>query len=241
VIVVKALPNIGALGTHPFYVRPLGLISVILPKLAGFTGGAFMFCTREAFHATGGFNERLYWAEEIAFALALKRAGRFVVLWERVPTSGRRFRQLSGLQLLVGGVRMVSSPFKTFTQRSSVERVWYDSNRADDDKMPKTLAVRVSNGIALVVVIALATGPAWNLIPWSLTPMGSPLGKFRLAIGTLLCHAGLLFWPVAIIVKPAFEIWAGDKVSWATVAVGQSYSQGLKPQVDQGGMQGGGA
>jgi hypothetical protein len=33
---------------------------------------------------------------------------------------------------------------------SSVEKVWYDSNRADDDKMPDTLAVRISNAIALL-------------------------------------------------------------------------------------------
>jgi len=51
--------------------------------------------------------------------------------------------------------------------------------------------------------------------------------------------AGIINDPNAV--KPAFEIWAGYKVPWATVAVGQSYSQGLKPQVDQGGMQGGGA
>src|SRR5207249_3599671 len=82
---------------------------VIVVTLAGFTGGAFMFWRREAFHATGGFDERLYWAEEGACALALKREGRFVVLWERVLTSGRRFRTMSGsgLQMLAFCARAV--------------------------------------------------------------------------------------------------------------------------------------
>src|SRR5262249_16662633 len=75
----------------PIYIRLISFLSV-LAKFVGFTGGAFMFCTKEAFLATGGFNERLYWREEGDFALALKREGRFAVLWKPVLTSGRRFR-----------------------------------------------------------------------------------------------------------------------------------------------------
>ena len=112
-----------------------------------------MFCTREAFHATGGFNERLYVAEELALAMALKREGRFVVLWERVLTSGRRFRTMSGLAMLGICTRAIFFPKKTFTRRTSLEKIWYDSNREDDDKMPNTLGVQVSNGIALLVII----------------------------------------------------------------------------------------
>ncbi|MFO1497869.1 MAG: methyltransferase [Verrucomicrobiota bacterium] len=113
---------------------------------------------RREFPLTGGFNERLYWAEEIAFALALKREGRFVVLWDPVSTSGRRLRKLSGVQLLAGGIRTVFSPVKMFTQRSAVQNIWYDSNRADDDKVPNSFVVRVSNGITLAVMLVLASG-----------------------------------------------------------------------------------
>jgi uncharacterized membrane protein YidH (DUF202 family) len=183
----------------PLYVRLLGFLAVILPKLVGFTGGAFMFCTREAFQATGGFNERLYWGEEGVFALVLKREGRFVGLWERVITSGRRFRKISGLEMLASGVRMVFSPFKFFTQRASVEKVWYDSNRADDDKMPDSLAVQVSNAITLLIVIAVVTELVWCFTPWSLTPLACPQGKIRLVIGSFLCHVGLLFWPIGMV------------------------------------------
>jgi glycosyltransferase involved in cell wall biosynthesis len=181
----------------PLYIRVTAVLQVAGSKLVGFTGGAFMFCTREAFLATGGFNERLFWGEEGGFALALKRHGRFVVLWKPVLTSGRRFRKTSALQLLIGGVRMIFSPVKMVTQRSSVEKIWYDSNRADDDKMPTSLPDRVSNAIALVVLLLMATGPLWNFIPRSLTPWDSPLGKFRFVDGTILCHIGLIFWPLA--------------------------------------------
>jgi len=63
----------------PLYARLLLIFLAFAPKLVGFTGGAFMFCTRDAFHAAGGFDERLHWAEEGGFALALNRQGRFFV------------------------------------------------------------------------------------------------------------------------------------------------------------------
>jgi glycosyltransferase involved in cell wall biosynthesis len=190
-------------GIVPLYIRLVAFLSVIGAKLVGFTGGAFMYCTRAAFQATGGFNERLYWAEEGAFALALKRRGRFVVLWKPVLTSGRRFRTvfrtMPVLQLPVFVARMVFSPFKMMTRRASVEKIWYDSNREGDETMPDSLGVRVSNGIVLLITIVLLTGPIWYFIPRSLTPLASPLGKFRFVIGTFLCHAGLVFWPFAVL------------------------------------------
>jgi glycosyltransferase involved in cell wall biosynthesis len=187
-------------GIVPLYVRLIAFLAVIGAKLISFTGGAFMFCTREAFHATGGFDERFYWAEEGTFALRLKRIGRFVVLWQPVLTSARRFRTLSGRQFPAFIARLVFSPSKTFTQRASVEKIWYDSNRANDGPTPDSLGARMTNGIILLIVILLLTGPLWNFIPWSLTPWGSPLGKFRFVDGTFLCHVGLIFWPFAIIV-----------------------------------------
>ena len=184
--------------TVPLYGHLLALLCVVVAKVAGFTGGAFMFCTRDAFHATGGFNERLYWAEEGGFALALKREGRFVVLWECVHTSGRRLRTVSGLQLLTFCTRAVLSPLKMFTQRSSVENIWYNSNRENDDKMSHSLAVRASNAIGLLILIVLLTGPVWNFVPWSLTPLDSPVGKVRFVIRMFLSHVGLVFWPLGM-------------------------------------------
>jgi glycosyltransferase involved in cell wall biosynthesis len=182
----------------PLYIRAFGFLGIIGPMLIGFTGGAFMFCTRAAFQATGGFSERLFWGEESLFALALKREGRFVVVRNPVHTSGRRARKTSAGQLALGGLRIIFSPVRMFTQRSSVEKIWYDSNRADDDRMPSSLAARLSNGIVFVLLLALFTAPIWNFIPMSLTPLASPQGKVRFVLATFVCHACLLFWPAAI-------------------------------------------
>ena len=122
------------------------------------------------------------------------------MLWKPVITSARRFRALSGLQLPAFFARMVFSPFKTFTRRASVEKIWYDSNREGDGKISVSLAAKVTNGIALLIVIVLVTGPVWIFLPRSLTPWGTPLGKMRFVIGTFLSHVGLIFWPVALIV-----------------------------------------
>jgi glycosyltransferase involved in cell wall biosynthesis len=206
----------------PLYMRLIAAFALVLPKLIAFSGGAFMFCTREAFHATGGFNERLYWSEEGSFALALKREGSFVGLWERVTTSGRRFRKISGLQMFAGGARMIFSPIKMFTQRTLVEKVWYDSNRADDDKMPNSFAVRISNGIAFLILLVMLSGPLWNFVPRSLTPLTTSVGKIRFAIGTFNCHVGLLFWPIGIVLAVNLlrqKRVAGSLQSFALIAL----------------------
>ena len=183
----------------PLYAWIVESLSVALAPLAGFTGGAFLFCTCESFHATGGFNERLYCSEEGDFILALKREGRFVVMWKSVRTSGRRFRTTSGLQVVALCAKAIVSPFKTFTRRSSVENIWYDSNRQRDHILPNSLTARVSNGIALLVLVVVVTGPMWYFVPWSVTQLTSPLGKMRFAIAMFLCHLGLLFWPLALV------------------------------------------
>ena len=208
-------------GPVPLYIRVIEWVGGVAATLFGFTGGAFMFCTREAFLATGGFSERVYWGEEGAMTLALKREGKFVVLWQRVLTSGRRFRRISAFELFAGGVQLLFSPVKMVTQRKPVEKIWYDSNRADDDKMPNSIPVRISNGIALVVLLVLLTGPLWNFVPKSLTPLSSALGKVRFIVAFILCHVGLLFGPVAIVLFLNLlrqKRWAGSLQSIAITA-----------------------
>jgi hypothetical protein len=185
----------------PLYAKLLGTVSVIIPKLAGFTGGAFMFCSREAFRAVGGFNERLFWAEEGCFALALKREGKFVVLWQKVTTSGRRFRKVGGVQLLVGGLRSLLSPVKMFTRRSSVQDVWYDSDRTTDHEMPTGFGSTVGNALTLLVVVVLLTAPFWNFVPWSVTPEGSYVRTFRIIGRAAVAHLGLVLWPIGIVLS----------------------------------------
>jgi glycosyltransferase involved in cell wall biosynthesis len=183
----------------PLYGRIIALLLVIFPKLTGFTGGAFMFCTRDAFHATGGFDERLYWSEEGAFTMALRREGRFFMPWRPVLTSGRRLRKTSGGELLLGAVQMLISPVKYFTHRAKVEKIWYDSNRATDHILPRSWIVRISNAIALLFILVMASGPLGHLVPWDWTPRDSLSGQIRLAMGIICSHVGLILWPAALV------------------------------------------
>ena len=90
--------------------------------------GCFVFCWRSAFAATGGFDERLFASEELAFSGALKRQGRFVVLREAVLTSGRKARMLSGRQTLCLLLRLAWRGPAAVRQREGLE-LWYGGQR----------------------------------------------------------------------------------------------------------------
>jgi len=94
-------------GPVPLYAAILErvVLPVLLPLLK-MAPGCFLFCTRQAYLAAGGFDERLFWSEEVAFAKRLKRQGRFIILREFVVTSGRKVRAHSALGLLRVGAQL---------------------------------------------------------------------------------------------------------------------------------------
>jgi glycosyltransferase involved in cell wall biosynthesis len=69
-------------GRLPRYAELVHPTLVRLFRATGLACGCFLFCTRRAFEAAGGFDEKLFASEEIAMSRALKRQGRFVVLRE---------------------------------------------------------------------------------------------------------------------------------------------------------------
>jgi glycosyltransferase involved in cell wall biosynthesis len=77
-------------GPVPFWGRPLLFMGATIGRLIHMVGGCFVFCTREAYNAVGGFPETLAAGEEIGFIQALRRVGRFVVPKPAVVTSGRK-------------------------------------------------------------------------------------------------------------------------------------------------------
>jgi glycosyltransferase involved in cell wall biosynthesis len=77
-------------GPVPLWGHIIHSMACVMARLIRWVGGCFIFCTREAYSATGGFSERLAAGEDIAFVQALKKVGRFVVLKPRVVTSGRK-------------------------------------------------------------------------------------------------------------------------------------------------------
>ena len=178
----------------PLYAHLLLWWFGLLMRLPGIAGGAFMFCTRKAFVATGGFDEKLFGAEDAAMCWALKRQGRFVVLWQWVVTSGRRMRGVHGLRMLTGLVRMAFLP-GMLQRRSRLRKIWYESIREQDDSTSSSLAVRLFHAFMLLLVIGWIL--PWGLIPWSLTPREELLGQIRLGFAIFSCHIALVVWPCA--------------------------------------------
>ncbi|MCL4694185.1 MAG: glycosyltransferase [Candidatus Hydrogenedentes bacterium] len=117
-------------GPLPLYGRIMAAIVIPLYRAARLAAGCFVFCTREAFDAVGGFDERLYAAEEAVISRALRRHGRFVVLREPVTTSGRKLRAHSAREILGLLVRLAASGPKAIQRREGLD-VWYGERRED--------------------------------------------------------------------------------------------------------------
>ena len=117
-------------GQVAWWVRPVFRLSNFWARRFRLAYGCYVFCTRHAFDATGGFDERLFATEEIAFSRALSRVGRVAILRETVVTSGRklrthRFREYAGLLFLLlrHGSRVL--------HRRDRLALWYGERRDD--------------------------------------------------------------------------------------------------------------
>ena len=119
-------------GRLPFYAHLLLPLFHVLMRLGGLAAGCYLFCSRAAFEAVGGFDDRLFGAEEIAMSRALRRCGRVVILSEAVTTSGRKLRAHSGWEL----VRLFSGLARRgpagVRSRENLS-IWYSDRREDPD------------------------------------------------------------------------------------------------------------
>jgi glycosyltransferase involved in cell wall biosynthesis len=114
----------------------LPLYAVVLMRLLppilhafGLAAGCFLFCTRQAYLAAGGFDETLYAGEEVAFGQRLKRQGRLVILREYVTSSGRKLRARTALEFLSVGVRLALAGPRSLRRREGLE-YWYGPREA---------------------------------------------------------------------------------------------------------------
>jgi hypothetical protein len=120
-------------GSVPLYARLLMPIFVRLFRVARLATGCFLFCTRSAFVAVGGFDEAFYGAEELVMSQALKRHGKFVVLRQAVTTSGRKLRTHSIREVLMVMGRLALRGSKAVKQRQGME-LWYAERREDPQR-----------------------------------------------------------------------------------------------------------
>jgi len=99
-------------------------------RRAKLASGAFLFCTRDAFNQTGGFDESLFAAEEYYFSRALGRIGRHAWVKHRVVTSGRKLRTYSDWELLRETLRLMLRGKKGLRTRAGLD-LWYGHRRPD--------------------------------------------------------------------------------------------------------------
>lgn len=78
----------------------------VISRVMNWAAGSYIYCRREAWEETGGFNEEFYAAEELVFSRSLKRwcrrnGMRFLVIREpRLRTSSRKIDHYSPAQMV---------------------------------------------------------------------------------------------------------------------------------------------
>lgn len=117
-------------GVVPLYARLLLPALVRAFRIARLAAGCFLFCTRSAFLAVGGFDETFFGAEELVMSQALKRHGKFVILRQTVTTSGRKLRTHTLREMLTVLVHVALRGSKAVKQRQGMD-LWYGERRDD--------------------------------------------------------------------------------------------------------------
>jgi glycosyltransferase involved in cell wall biosynthesis len=125
-------------GPVPLYARVLLTLFQGLMHISRLSGGAFIFCTREAFLKAGGWDQTLFASEEIAFASALKKHGRFRIVRSPVVTSGRKLREFTAGEVLGVCLLAALSGGRTLRSRDRLG-VWYGERARRNGPAPAHL------------------------------------------------------------------------------------------------------
>lgn len=124
-------------GPIPLWGRIIHFMACVMGRLIRLVGGCFLFCTREAYIATGGFSERLYAGEDIAFVQALKKIGRFVVPKPTVVTSGRKL-EVAGPWEVIGLMLRIAIRGPRYESKWVLDILY--RRRAQDCRKPSQVA-----------------------------------------------------------------------------------------------------
>jgi glycosyltransferase involved in cell wall biosynthesis len=127
-------------GSIPAWARVVMGSLLVLYRWARLSPGAFLFSSRDAFEAVGGFDESVFGGEEVLLARALDRFAkargrRFTVVRSPIITSGRKLRAYRGRELLVALARVVVRGRRGARQRAGFE-MWYGPRRNDPGTPP---------------------------------------------------------------------------------------------------------
>ncbi len=116
-------------GRIPFLARVLGKVLEWMFIVGRVSAGAYLFCTKEAFEKSGGFNPKFFAAEEVHFTKSLHKYGKFKTLKTHVVTSGRKFRTHSAWEILSTLVLVSIPGVRSIKKRKAL---WYGDRRADE-------------------------------------------------------------------------------------------------------------
>ena len=112
----------------PWVHRWVGAIALFM-RMCNWAAGCFVFATRQAFEAAGGFDEQFYASEEIHFSRAMKKQGRFIVLRELVLTSGRKAEKFSRWATIRILMPMLARGPSGAKSRELTREFWYPDKR----------------------------------------------------------------------------------------------------------------
>ncbi|MGY4514513.1 glycosyltransferase [Lysobacter sp. HA18] len=117
-------------GVLPWHQRIGVALGIALVRVLRIAAGCFVFCTREAFDATGGFDERWYAGEDVAMSRALASVGRFVLLREPVITSSRKLQTFTPVEHLRLMLRVALRGRGVLRSREHLG-LWYERREKD--------------------------------------------------------------------------------------------------------------
>lgn len=120
-------------GWIPLYGRVLLAVTTVVMRRRRWIAGCYVFCTRAAFEAVGGFDEGVFATEEIVFSRRLHPIGTVVILHEAVVTSGRKMRSHSGWDVVRLLAAFVSRGPAMLRSREHLS-LWYGERRDDPDR-----------------------------------------------------------------------------------------------------------
>jgi glycosyltransferase involved in cell wall biosynthesis len=108
----------------PLWARAAYAVAERTARVVKMAGGCFLFCTRRAYEASGGFCEQYFAGEEAVFVRDLKRHGRFVVVKPTVVTSARKLHAFSTWEILRESWRWLFRVPEAYRQRDGLD-FWY--------------------------------------------------------------------------------------------------------------------
>ena len=114
----------------PFWASAfMAVFNLLYFGLGRVAAGCFVFCTRAAFEATGGFDESYYASEEIWFSRALRRQGRFVILRNYVTSSSRKLDHHTPRQIVWMFTKLAVGGPAALRKRGAHTAFWYPDKR----------------------------------------------------------------------------------------------------------------